>query len=199
MAAEIFLILFAYLLGSIPTGYILGYCSGVDVRKAGSGNVGATNVARVAGKKLGLFTLIGDVAKGIIPVYVARSMGFDDTMTALAALSAFLGHLYPVFLKFKGGKGVATALGGLAALAPEATAVLLVVFLIVFIASRYVSLASMVAAAAAPAAVWLMDYPPSVTALAATMALYIIWRHRDNVRRLLSGAEPKFSAKKLAN
>jgi glycerol-3-phosphate acyltransferase PlsY len=196
--SEIFLVAFAYLLGSVPTGYILGYFSGVDVRKEGSGNVGATNVARVAGKKLGLLTLIGDAAKAIIPVYTARSMGFDDKIMALAALSAFLGHLYPVFLKFKGGKGVATALGGLLALAPEATAVLLVVFLIVFAASRYVSLASMIAAAAAPAAVWLMDYPPSVAALAAVMALYIIWRHRENIRRLLSGAEPKFSAKKLS-
>jgi len=197
VTAQILLILFAYLLGSIPTGYILGYLSGVDVRKAGSGNVGATNVARVAGKKLGLLTLIGDAAKGMIPVYIARAAGFDDGIAALAALAAFLGHLYPVFLKFKGGKGVATALGGLAALAPLATAILLLVFLIVFGASRYVSLASMVAAAVAPLAVRLLDYSAAVTALAATMALYIIWRHRENIRRLLSGAEPKFSSKKV--
>jgi glycerol-3-phosphate acyltransferase PlsY len=193
--AEILLILFAYLLGSIPTGYILGYFSGVDVRKAGSGNVGATNVARVAGKKLGLLTLIGDAAKGVVPVCLARAVGFGDDVAVLAALAAFLGHLYPVFLKFQGGKGVATALGALAALAPAAAVVLLAVFLIVFAAGRIVSLASMLAAAAAPAAVWLLGYPPSMAALAATMALYIIWRHRENIRRLMSGAEPKFSSK----
>lgn len=195
MIAEILLILFAYLLGSVPTGYILGYLSGVDVRKAGSGNVGATNVARVAGKKLGLLTLIGDAAKGVIPVCIARALGFDDDIAALAALAAFLGHLYPVFLNFQGGKGVATALGGLAALTPAAAGILLAVFLIVFAATRIVSLASMIAAAAAPVAVWLLGYPPSLAALTAVMALYIIWRHRENIRRLLSGAEPRFSSK----
>src|SRR3954471_2258502 len=110
------LIVFAYLLGSVPTGYILGYFSGIDVRKAGSGNVGATNVARVAGKKVGILTLIGDAAKGFLPVLLARRLGFDPTVLGLAALAAFLGHLYPVFLNFRGGKGVATALGALVAL-----------------------------------------------------------------------------------
>src|SRR5581483_4249512 len=104
-----------------------GYFSGVDVRKEGSGNVGATNVARVAGKKPGLLTRIGDAAKAIIPVYTARWMGFDDKVMAGVTLIAFHGHLYPSVLKFVGGKVVATALGGLLAIAPEATAVLLVV------------------------------------------------------------------------
>src|SRR5713226_7569979 len=120
---------FAYLLGSVPTGFILGYLAGVDVRKAGSGNVGATNVARVAGKKLGLLTLLGDAAKGFVPVYVAIKMDLGVPLTGLVALAAFLGHLYPVFLKFQGGKGVATALGALSALAPAAAGVLLPVFL----------------------------------------------------------------------
>lgn len=195
MISEILLVAFAYLLGSVPTGYILGHLSGIDVRKAGSGNVGATNVARVAGKKLGALTLIGDAAKGFIPVCLARALGMDDGAMALAALAAFLGHLYPVFLRFHGGKGVATALGALAALAPAATGVLLLVFLIVVAASRIVSLASMIAACAAPLVVWLLDYPPVIAGLAAAMALYIIWRHRENVRRLWSGAEPKFSFK----
>src|SRR4051812_37053636 len=118
--APALLIIFAYLLGSVPTGYILGYLSGVDVRKAGSGNVGATNVARVAGKKLGLLTLIGDAAKGVLPVLLARRLDLDATVLGLVALAAFLGHLYPIFLKFRGGKGVATALGALLALAPAA-------------------------------------------------------------------------------
>jgi glycerol-3-phosphate acyltransferase PlsY len=199
VVSEIALVLFAYLLGSVPTGYILGYFSGVDVRKEGSGNVGATNVARVAGKKLGVFTLIGDAAKGFLPVCLAQYLGFDATVVGLAALAAFLGHLFPVFLKFSGGKGVATALGALLALAPAATAALVLVFLAVALASRIVSLASMVAAAAAPVAVWLLDYPPAAIAVAAAMALLIIWRHHENIRRLLSGIEPKFSAKKLSH
>jgi len=193
--AEILLILFAYLLGSIPTGYILGYLSGVDVRKAGSGNVGATNVARVAGKKLGLLTLVGDAAKGIIPVWLARRLGMDVDAAALAAFAAFLGHLFPVFLNFQGGKGVATALGALLGLAPAATGALLLVFLIVIAATRIVSLASMIAAAAAPVAVWLFGYPPIVIGLTVAMALLIIWRHQHNIQRLMSGAEPKFGFK----
>lgn len=199
MISEILLVAFAYLLGSVPTGYILGYLSGVDVRKAGSGNVGATNVARVAGKKLGIFTLVGDVAKGFLPVYLAQQLGFDATVVGLAALAAFLGHLFPVFLNFSGGKGVATALGALLALAPAATAVLLLVFLAVALASRIVSLASIVAAAAAPVAVWLLGYPPAVIATAVAMALLIIWRHEKNIQRLMAGAEPKFSTKKISN
>jgi acyl phosphate:glycerol-3-phosphate acyltransferase len=191
----ILLVIFAYLLGSIPTGYLLGYFSGVDVRKAGSGNVGATNVARVAGKKLGLLTLLGDMAKGIIAVYAARALGVDIDVVALAALAAFLGHLYPVFLRFQGGKGVATALGALLALAPAATGALLLVFLIVIAATRIVSLASMIAAAAAPVAVWQLGYPPVVIGLAVAMALLIIWRHQHNIQRLRSGVEPKFSFK----
>lgn len=199
MIAEILLLAFAYLLGSVPTGYILGYLSGVDVRKAGSGNVGATNVARVAGKKLGVFTLIGDAAKGFLPVYLAQRLGFDATFVGLAALAAFLGHLYPIFLKFSGGKGVATALGALLALAPAASGVLLLVFLAVALASRIVSLASIAAAAAAPVAVWLFGFPAEVIAVVTAMALLIIWRHEKNIHRLLAGAEPKFSAKKLSS
>ena len=187
-----FLIGFAYLLGSVPTGYLLGYLSGVDVRRAGSGNVGATNVARVAGKKLGLLTLIGDAAKGFIPVYLARALGLDDGLTGLVALAAFLGHLYPVFLKFQGGKGVATALGALLALAPAATGVLLLVFLAVALAGRVVSLASMAAAVAAPAALWLFGCPAPWIGVTAVMALFIVWRHRANIERLRAGAEPRF-------
>jgi acyl phosphate:glycerol-3-phosphate acyltransferase len=195
MTSAVLLVIFAYLLGSVPTGYILGYFSGIDVRRAGSGNVGATNVARVAGKKLGLLTLIGDTAKGFVPVCLARAMGVDDAVIALVALAAFLGHLFPIFLKFQGGKGVATALGGLTALAPAATGVALLIFIIVVGASRIVSLASMIAAAAAPMAAWLLAYPPSVVAVAVAMALIIVWRHHQNIKRLLSGVEPKFSFK----
>jgi glycerol-3-phosphate acyltransferase PlsY len=186
-------ILFAYLLGSVPTGFLLGSLAGVDVRKAGSGNVGATNVARVAGKKHGLLTLLGDTAKGFVPVFLAFQLGLGAVATGLVALAAFLGHLYPVFLKFQGGKGVATALGALLALAPAATLVLMVIFSLVAAASRTVSLASMVAATAAPVAIWLFGYPSAATGAGLLMALMVIWRHRDNIERLRAGVEPKFT------
>jgi glycerol-3-phosphate acyltransferase PlsY len=184
---------FAYLLGSVPTGYLLGYFAGVDVRKTGSGNVGATNVARVAGKWLGLLTLLGDAAKGFVPVWIALRMDLGAEVTGLVALAAFLGHLYPVFLKFQGGKGVATALGALLALAPAAVGVLLVVFFIVAAATRIVSLASIAAAGVAPVAIWLLGYPTPLIGAVLLMALMIIWRHRENIQRLRAGAEPRFN------
>jgi len=184
---------FAYLLGSVPTGFILGYLAGVDVRRVGSGNVGATNVARVAGKWLGLLTLLGDAAKGFVPVLIALRIDLGAAVTGLAALAAFLGHLYPLFLKFQGGKGVATALGALLALAPAATGILLLVFLIVALATRIVSLASIVAAGTAPVAIWFLGYPDVLVGVTLLMALMIIWRHRENIQRLRSRAEPRFS------
>lgn len=187
--------IFSYLLGSIPTGYIVGALAGVDIRKLGSGNVGATNVARVMGKERGLLTLIADVGKGFIPVFVADWLGFSHTTVALVAVLAFLGHLYPVFLKFQGGKGVATALGALLALAPLATVILMVVFALVVGSSRLVSLSSIVAALAAPITLWLLFYPPSVTAAGVFFAVMIIARHRDNIRRLFAGTEPRFGSR----
>ncbi|MGH7765995.1 MAG: glycerol-3-phosphate 1-O-acyltransferase PlsY [Candidatus Binatia bacterium] len=193
MMAALLVVGFAYLLGSVPTGFLLGYLAGVDVRRSGSGNVGATNVARVAGKWLGLLTLLLDAAKGFVPVFIALQMGFDAAVTGGTALAAFLGHLYPVFLKFRGGKGVATALGALLAVAPTAIGVLVPVFLLVLLATRIVSLASIVAAGTAPVAIWLLGYPDPLVGITLLMALLILWRHRDNIQRLRSGAEPRFS------
>jgi len=186
------LILSAYLLGSVPVGFIFGALSGVDVRHRGSGNVGATNVARVVGKLPGLLTLLGDMAKGFIPVFFSSWLGFGLLTMNLVAVAAFLGHLYPVFLKFHGGKGVATALGVFLALAPEATGALAVVFLIVALWSRLVSLASVVAAALAPVVFWALSYPPGEVWLGLVIGLMVIVRHRENIRRLISGTEPKF-------
>jgi len=183
---------FAYLLGSIPTGFLLGSLSGVDVRRVGSGNVGATNVARVVGKRQGLMTLLGDVAKGLIPVYLSVYLELNPSLVALVGLAAFLGHLYPVFLKFQGGKGVATALGVYLALAPMATVVLIFVFSVVAMASRVVSLASLIAAGFAPLAFWFFSYPPILIWLSLLIGLLIVFRHRENIQRLLSGAEPRF-------
>ena len=188
------LVIFAYLLGSVPTGYILGSLAGVDVRKAGSGNVGATNVARVVGKRHGIFTLVADIAKGFVPVVIALNLGLTATATALVGVAAFLGHLYPIFLRFRGGKGVATALGVFLGLAPWATVVLMVIFVLVILATRVVSLSSMVAAAAAPIVFWLLTSSPILTGTSVFIALMIVLRHRGNIQRLLSGTEPRVNA-----
>ena len=192
--ATYWLVLIAYLLGSVPTGYILGSLAGVDVRKAGSGNVGATNVARVVGKRHGIFTLIANIAKGFVPVIIALHLDFSTRATACVGLAAFLGHLYSVFLRFKGGKGVATALGVLLALAPWATLVLILIFAAVLLATRAVSLGSMIAAAAAPLVLWLSSHPPVYVWMSFFMAAMIVLRHRENIQRLLSGTEPKLGA-----
>ena len=188
------LVLFAYLLGSVPTGYILGSLAGVDVRKAGSGNVGATNVARVVGKRHGILTLVADSAKGFIPIAVAFSLGLTLTATALVGAAAFLGHLYPVFLRFQGGKGVATALGVFLGLAPWATLVLVAIFVLVLLATRIVSLSSMLAAAFAPIVFWFFFHSPILTGTSLFIAVMIILRHRGNIQRLLLGTEPRLGA-----
>jgi len=185
------LVLFAYLLGSVPTGYILGSVAGVDVRKAGSGNVGATNVARVVGKRYGILTLVADIAKGFVPVIVALNIGLTPAATALVGIAAFLGHLYPVFLRFQGGKGVATALGVFLGLAPWATLILMAIFVLVLLATRVVSLSSMVAAGCAPIVFWLFFHSPILTGMSLFIALMIVLRHRGNIQRLLSGTEPR--------
>lgn len=189
---SVWILLFAYLIGSVPTGFLLGSLSGVDIRQAGSRNIGASNVARVVGWKTGLITLLSDAGKGFIPVLLSFQLGFSLIVTTLAALAAFLGHLYPVFLKFKGGKGVATALGGLAGLAPLATLVLISVFSLVVLVSRWISLASLTAATLAPVVLWLFSYPPPLLWTSLVMSALIIVRHRENIRRLISGREARF-------
>jgi glycerol-3-phosphate acyltransferase PlsY len=191
---DIALVVSSYLLGSVPSGYILGSMAGVDVRKVGSGNVGATNVARVLGKGRGVLTLIADAAKGWLAVFAAQQLEMSLPTITLAGGAAFLGHLYSVFLRFEGGKGVATAFGVFLALAPVATSVSLAVFALVFAASRLVSLGSIAAAVTAPVSCWIMGYPPLVTALVGFIAVMITWRHRGNIQRLLAGTEPKFGS-----
>ena len=182
----------AYLCGSVPVGFLLACAEGVDIRHRGSGNIGATNVARIVGWRHGVLTLLGDTAKGLIPVVLARYFGLEIGQVVWVGLAAFLGHLYPVFLGFKGGKGVATALGVLAAVAPQATLLLAVVFGIIAGTSRAVSLASIIAAGLAPLVLWLLSYPGPAVGLGLVLALLITIRHRDNIQRLVTGAEPKF-------
>jgi glycerol-3-phosphate acyltransferase PlsY len=139
-------------------------------------------------------TLIADVAKGWLPVFLAHQLEMGLSVASLAGVAAFLGHLYSLFLRFEGGKGVATAFGVFLALAPLPTLVSITVFAVVFASSRLVSLGSMSAAAAAPLSFWILGYPPPITAAAAFIAVMVIWRHRGNIRRLWAGTEPKFSA-----
>ena len=200
----------AYLLGSIPFGYILvRLFRGEDIRASGSGNIGATNVARSGARGLGLLTLILDALKGLIAVSSAvlmvnlQSGGQAKTMTgwlpALAAISVIVGHIFPVWLHFKGGKGVATGVGAFLALTPKAVLVVLGVFVVMVIAFGYISLASIVAAAIFPAIAFFVyeRYLPSTILFAmATSSLLIILKHKANIQRLLAGNENRFSWKK---
>lgn len=186
------LLIGAYLCGSIPTGVWLGRQAGVDVRQTGSGNIGATNVARTAGLRPALLTLVGDVAKGVVPVLLARALLTDVWLIALVGLAALCGHLFSIFLRFSGGKGVATGFGIFLGLAPAAAAVAVVVFTIVAAATRYVSLASMLAAGSLPFAAYLLGSEPPTTLAAALTAVAIIIRHRGNLVRLWNRTEPVF-------
>ena len=190
------MLLFAYLLGSVPIGFLMGFISGVDVRQEGSGNVGATNVARVMGKGRGVLTLLGDAGKGYIPVFLSLQLELDFWVSAVTAFVAFLGHLYPVFLKFKGGKGVATALGVFLALTPMGAGILVLVFFLVVIFSRMVSLGSLVASVLAPIIFWYSSGSLYLVGLSFLIALFTIARHRDNIQRMISGVETRFNFSK---
>jgi acyl phosphate:glycerol-3-phosphate acyltransferase len=183
----------AYLCGSIPTGVLIARRLGVEVRKVGSGNIGATNVARSAGKKAGLLTLVGDAAKGLIPVLVVRFLNLGETTVAATAVAALLGHLFPLFLGFSGGKGVATGLGVFLGLAPYAILLALLLFLAVFALFRIVSLSSLVATAATPLLLLMLAHPREHVVAGLVIALLIIMRHHENIARLWKGQEPKFT------
>ncbi|HEX9776947.1 MAG TPA: glycerol-3-phosphate 1-O-acyltransferase PlsY, partial [Geopsychrobacteraceae bacterium] len=189
------LILGAYLLGAIPTGVILTRLTGKeDIRQAGSGNIGATNVYRVAGRTLGALTLVGDCLKGVVPVLVAGQLfALTGIPLALVALAAFVGHCFPVYLGFKGGKGVATALGVFLVLSPLAILGALAVFVLVLWKWRYISLASVSAAAVIPLLVLAIERSWPLFAATLVIAAIVIWRHRSNIERLKSGGESRFS------
>lgn len=191
----------SYLLGAIPCGFWVARCKGVDIRKVGSGNIGATNVFRSVGKGWGLLTFFLDAMKGFVPAFVfpliaCRRLGCSDetALSVCCAAGAFVGHNWPVTLGFKGGKGVATITGALLGMAPAAAGFGLVVWAIVFLLSRYVSAASLAAAVAVPAfGAW--RYFPDGRVLPVTLivlGLVVIVRHRGNIRRLLAGTEYRF-------
>ena len=194
------ILIIAYLLGSLPFGLILAKLfGGRDVRKAGSGNIGATNVLRVVGPLAGILTLLLDAAKGWSAVSLAGRVTHEQTTDmVLAGFLAMIGHCFPVWLGFRGGKGVATAAGVFLALCPSAFLAALVLFIVVVSFWRYVSLASLAAAAALPLLVYLLwaprfAPPESVTLGSLAIAALVIVQHRGNINRLARGEEPKFS------
>ena len=202
MLIEILLLAGAYLLGSIPTGLLLAKAAGVDIRTTGSGNIGATNVSRVGGKALGVVTLLLDIVKGFLPVFLARKAGLGADLLALMALAAVLGHVFTPWLKFQGGKGVATALGVI--LATDATLVALPmgVLILALWLTPHVSLGSILAAAMVPVTpiLAIMAYAPMGASLVKdrglvlpwlALAVLVIWKHRENIARLQAGTESK--------
>jgi glycerol-3-phosphate acyltransferase PlsY len=193
----------AYLLGSIPFGLILSKLFGAsDVRKAGSGNVGATNVARVAGPLAGILTLVLDAAKGSAAVWLAARFGNESSAwMTVAGLAALIGHCFPVWLRFRGGKGVATAAGMFLVLSPLAGLSAIAVFILVVVFWRYVSLGSIAAAAAMPMLIYFLWAPHHAPPLAVTFgafaaAILVVYKHDANIQRLVEGREPHFSFRK---
>jgi glycerol-3-phosphate acyltransferase PlsY len=188
---------FAYLLGSIPWGLVLTRLfTSVNIRQEGSGNIGATNVRRVAGPTLGILTLAGDFLKGAVPVWLAISLTDSNELWAsfyisLVAFAAFMGHLYPIYMKFKnGGKGVATAAGCFAVISPTALGVAILVFILFVCGFNRVSAASLAAAAVLPVIVWKATGSGVFTGCSVATAVFIGFRHMENIKRLLSGTEP---------
>jgi len=198
----------SYLVGSIPFGYLAGRIVGIDIRQAGSGNIGATNVVRVLGKGYGYPVFALDVLKGFGAVKISMLMASGrppewnspEIFGILAAISSVLGHLYPPWLKFKGGKGVATSAGALLALTPIATVIGVAIWIIVFWVTRYVSLASIIAAVVLPIVILVFNSQDQnkgkpLFYSSACVAGVVIWRHRSNLSRLIRGTEPRFTRK----
>jgi glycerol-3-phosphate acyltransferase PlsY len=213
--------LVAYLLGSIPTGFLVAKAKGIDIRAVGSGNIGATNAMRVLGKPAGIFVLLADALKGFAACFVGAliCVWFDshytglrptnvsattngqmmwDRFTIIAGIFAVLGHNYTCWLKFKGGKGIATSAGVYLALAPWAVLVALIVFILAVLLTRYVSVGSIASAIALPAAVWVMTPHATLLGIVTTaLGLLAIYKHRTNIKRLMAGTENRLGKKKM--
>lgn len=190
MALSALGLLAAYLIGAIPVGVLVARAAGgTDIRRVGSGNIGATNVLRTLGVLPGVVTLVGDVTKGALAVSAARGIAPEPWVDSGGAVLAVVGNCWPVFLAFRGGKGVATSLGAFLALMPWAVVPATVIWLGVAAGSRYVSLASLLACLGLPLGALLLGYPRPAVGAAAVVAGIIIWRHRQNIQRLVSGTE----------
>lgn len=203
IAGFILTALLAYLFGSIPTGFLVAKARGVDIRSSGSGNIGATNVFRILGKPAGVFVLAADILKGWLAVAVVAKLvsawlAPDATaqerewLWIIAAVAAVLGHNYTCWLNFRGGKGIATSAGVLVALVPWSLLIILVVWLVVFGCTRYVSLASICASATLPVAAWLTGESLTMVTITGGLAAMAIYKHKSNIQRLLKGTESRF-------
>jgi len=183
---------FAYLLGSVSSAIVIARLFGLkDPREVGSGNPGATNILRYGGKKAAILTLLGDVLKGAVPVLIAHALGADSVILALTMLAAFLGHVFPVFHGFKGGKGVATAFGALTAMNGWVGLALVGSWLLMAVTTRYSSLSAITVSVLAPVYVWVFTRNPALILATGIMALFLLWRHRSNIQKLLAGTETK--------
>ncbi|HEX7212934.1 MAG TPA: glycerol-3-phosphate 1-O-acyltransferase PlsY [Methylomirabilota bacterium] len=190
MALTVLGLLAAYLIGAIPVGFLVARAAGgTDIRRSGSGNIGATNVLRTLGRGPAVLTLVGDIVKGYLAVTAARAIGTEAWSAAGGAVAAVAGNCWPLFLAFRGGKGMATGLGAFLAVAPWAVAPAAVLWLVVTSLSRYVSLASILSCVSLPVAAALLGYPRHSVVAAALVALIITWRHRENIARLAGGTE----------
>ena len=192
----IFALIIIYLIAAIPTGVVLSRLMGSeDIRQKGSGNIGATNVYRVAGKLAGVLTLVGDTLKGFLPLLAYKTwLAPTPAQLGIASAVAIIGHCYPIYLKFKGGKGVATALGIFLVLSPQAVLGALVVFVLAVATTRFISLGSVLAAMSAPLSILLLNHPQPIFLATLFIAILVIWRHRSNIRHLLDGTENRFKA-----
>jgi glycerol-3-phosphate acyltransferase PlsY len=188
-------VFFGYLAGSVPFAYLLARRAGIDVRRVGSGNVGAANVLRTTGAWRGVIVMALDMGKGALAVVVAAASSGAPPVAVASGAAAIVGHIYPVWLRFHGGKGVAVAAGVFAVLAPVATAVAATVFLLTVWITRYVSLGSIAATVALPPAAWVSGAPGAVVAGAVGSAGLILFRHRANLRRLLAGTERRMGVR----
>ncbi len=192
---DVVIVILSYLLGSVSTGYIIAkYFYKIDLKTVGSGNIGATNVMRALGKKMGIMTLIGDALKGVIPTLFAiiyKPFPINQPLVFFCALFAFLGHLFPFYLKFKGGKGVATALGIAVILFPLQTLLCAIVFFIAVLKTRMVSVGSMLAALSLPVFVSFKAQSGYMVTLSIILSILIVFKHKDNIHRILEGKENK--------
>lgn len=193
MSLELVVTVASYLVGSIPTGLLLARLfGGVDIRTTGSGNIGATNVSRTLGWKVGVMTLVGDCLKGLLPVLLARYLGFGEGGVAMVAFAAFAGHVFTIFLGFKGGKGVATALGVFLGISPLAVLCAVAIFAFMLWRWRYVSLGSITASAVMPLILALVDGRGLMFLMSIAVASIVVWKHSENIQRLKNGTESRF-------
>jgi glycerol-3-phosphate acyltransferase PlsY len=185
------LILFAFLLGSIPFGVVVAKVYGVNLKKVGSGNIGATNVLRAMGKGPALLTLVGDVLKGSLAVVAGKYFLHSPSLEGIMGLSAIVGHNFSLFLRFRGGKGVATSIGVLLIYSPKVGLLTVFVWLIVILITRYSSLGALVSFGILPFGTYVLDYTQEKLIISILVASLLIFRHTDNIKRLVKGTEPK--------